>query len=420
VVTCLEGTPQVTYDVYLPPGYSATGTPLPILYTMHPNGGGMVGYFSNVCASLHVICIGVVNSANTASADTVFQSFYEISRDVRRRVNFDPTAEFAAGFSGGGDSSYDFARMRAQHMSGVLPLAGWLGRVGGAYEPTYYSTDRVQTNLLVARVTGNSDPDVYYLPYDSNYLVSCGAVIQDWYFSGGHDINSPESVKSAALTWLLNNRIPAGPADQTNAVIQAASWRSRLVAGQTNAVLRECVAALMNQPRTWMALEAELVMDDIAFSATPFRPVVVTNLAQGDFASDLFYWQALGAGDSSITSRYKSFMKMLAAVGGTSGDRAGDIYSLLTRFGYPAPILLCSRDQYPGQAFLAIREDAPGLTYSAQVRTNLATDAWQDIALPYLDTNGLWSAAIEGQPGGSGCYRVGATPTPGTSPPPHL
>ena len=305
-------------------------------------------------------------------------------------------------------------------MSGVLPLAGWLGRVGGAYEPTYYSTDRVQTNLLVARVTGNSDPDVYYLPYDSNYLVSCGAVIQDWYFSGGHDINSPESVKSAALTWLLNNRIPAGPADQTNAVIQAASWRSRLVAGQTNAVLRECVAALMNQPRTWMALEAELVMDDIAFSATPFRPVVVTNLAQGDFASDLFYWQALGAGDSSITSRYKSFMKMLAAVGGTSGDRAGDIYSLLTRFGYPATILLCYRDQYPGQAFLAIREDAPGLTYSAQVRTNLATDAWQDIALPYLDTNGLWSAAIEGQPSGSGCYRVGATPTPGTSPPPHL
>jgi hypothetical protein len=31
---------------------------------------------------------------------------YAVTRDIRERVLFDPTAEFAGGFSGGGECSY--------------------------------------------------------------------------------------------------------------------------------------------------------------------------------------------------------------------------------------------------------------------------------------------------------------------------
>ena len=40
-VACLEKA-AITYDIYLPPGYSTNGTPLPIFYTLNATGGGMV------------------------------------------------------------------------------------------------------------------------------------------------------------------------------------------------------------------------------------------------------------------------------------------------------------------------------------------------------------------------------------------
>jgi predicted esterase len=421
LVTCIEGSPQVTYDVYLPPSYTTTGTPLPIIYTLYANGGGMVGYFSNICANLKVICIGITDFSNGEPTDSLYRDFYEISRDIRRRLNFDPTGEFVGGFSGGGDVSYDFCRYRAQHVAGVLAMSGWMGRTFGINGTVvYYGTDRVLTNLLVARTTGSSDAatQLGFLGPDGSYLDSCGAIVQDWTFPGGHAV-PPDSLKTTALTWLLNNRIPAGPTDQSNAVAQAASWRLRMAAGQTNAVLRECVNALMNQPRSWMALEAELVMDDMTSAYSIFRSLAVTNLAEGDLVAELFYYQAIGAADSGILSRYRSFMKALTGVTGVTGDRAGDIYSLLQRFGYPVPTLHCSAGQNPGQATLWVSEDAPGLTYAVQSRSDLMNDAWQDVSPPFVDTNALWSAEIGTPPGGRGFYRTSVSPTPGTSPPPH-
>jgi hypothetical protein len=169
-----------------------------------------------------------------------------------------------------------------------------------------------------------------------------------------------------------------------------------------------------------MALEAELVMDDMMSFFNIFRSLVVTNLAEGDFASDLFYYQAICTADASILSRYRSSLKALTGVTGVSGDRAGDIYSLLQRFGYPVPTLHCSAGQNPGQVTLWVQEDMPGLTYSVQTRSDLVNDLWQGVFPPFLDTNALWSAEVDIQPGGSGFYRTSVSPTPGTSPPPHL
>ena len=178
-VTCLEN-PSVSYDIYLPLAYSTNGPPLPIIYTLDPSGGGMVSSFKTVCSNLNIITVGIISSKNSVPWDVVLRDFYAVPLDIRQRVLFDPTAVFVGGLSGGGENSYMFSRLYAQHVAGVLSMGGWLARYPGNSISPYCSIDRVQTNLLVARTTGSSDTGAYfYDPFDSNYLASCGAVVKD-------------------------------------------------------------------------------------------------------------------------------------------------------------------------------------------------------------------------------------------------
>ena len=449
-VTCLES-PSVTYDVYLPPAYTTNGTALPILYTFNPGGGGMVSDFQSVCASLNIIAIGVIGSANSNTWNSEFRQYYAVSRDVRQRVLFDPPAEFASGFSGGGECSYMFSRLRAQHVAGVLAMGGWLGRINGGPHVNYYSIDRVQTNLLVARTTGTTDTNtIFYNPFDSNYVATCGAVVKDWSCSGGHS-SAPDSVKTDCLSWLLSQRSPAGVSDRSNSVVQAADWRSRTTAGQPESVLRECVATLMSQPRTWNSYQAQLVVDDLMTNYNSFRALAVDQLAQGDFASDLFFYLAYGAAYASDSPRYLASLKALTgititngftgtlaitgitvtvvfpttngsiSITGTNGDRSGDISSLLVQFGYPAPILQSSFVPIPGtpgQMSVWLREDTPGLGYSLQYRSSAVNGNWWPVYTPPLETNTLWSVGINLPPYSSWrFYRVSTAPAPATSAP---
>jgi hypothetical protein len=412
MVTCLE-TPAIGYDAYLPPTYASEGDPLPILYTMNPNGGGMVGDFRAVCSNLNMIVIGVTGACNCTTWETHLREFFAVSRDVRQRVRFDPTAEFAGGFSGGGESAYVFSRFRAQHVAGLFEMAGWLGRSLG-----YYSTDRVQTNLLVARATGTTDTAAnFYILRDSNVLASAGAVIRDWYFSGGHSV-APDSLKSAGLSWLLSQRVPAGQSDRSNSAARATDWRARLASGQREPVLRECVRVLMDKPRTWDAYQAQLMMDRLAADEATFRAMDVTGLAEGDFASDLFYYYGRSAALAGDFSRYRSSLKALTGVTGANGDRAGDLRALLLQFGHPAPVLQWSADQSLGQMNLWLIKATPGLDYFLQVQTNFVDGVWQDVPLPTVENNTRWSSDLllqtemEG-----GFYRMRVTPSAGSSPP---
>lgn len=418
IVTCLEN-PSVSYDIFLPPGYTTNGAPLPILYTLSPGGGGMVSDFQSVCSSLNIITVGIISSDNSVPWNPVLRDFYAVPRDLRQRVLFDPTAVFIGGFSGGGENSYVFSRFWAQQVSGVLAMGGWLGRYTmGTPNVIYYSTDRVRTNLLVARTTGTSDTAaLFYNPYDSNYLASCGAVVKDWFFSGGHS-TPPDSMKTDSLNWLLSQRIPAGLNDQFDSLVQAASWRWRASAGQAGTVLGECLATLMNQQRSWLAFQAQLVMDDLMTNYDSFRFLSVSNLGQGDFASDLLYYYGRGAATNGDWQRYDCALKALTGINGTSGDRAGDIYYMLTNFSYPASMLQMAASQTPGQASLWLVKDAPGLSYSLQSRINLINDVWQSLSPSALDSSTVWSATFDFDPGSqSGFYRVGTTPSPGVSPP---
>ena len=446
-VYCLEK-PTLRYDVYLPPAYSTNGPGLPILYTFNPNGGGMVSDLFVACNRLNIICVGIMGPNNNAGWDVVMRESAAVTRDIRQRVLFDPTAEFAGGFSGGGEVSFMFSRFRAQHVAGLLEMAGWLGRGNSGASVHYYSTDRVQTNLLVARITGNTDTGaMFYNPFDSNYLATCGAVVHDDYFAGGHQV-PVYTLQSNCLAWLLSQRTPAGPSDQSDARAQGTDWRARSAAGQKETVLRECVSALMSQPRSWTALEAQLVLDDLMLDYDSFRLLGVNDLAQGDFASDLFYYLARGAGDGSDWTRYRSALKALTGITATNGvngdtvltgitvtvgipttngsivitgmnsDRAGDIRDLLLKYSYPAPVLRCSVRADLSQMNLCFSNDTPGLDYFLQGCTNLIVPSWQELALPTLGTNATWTTNFDIQPDSvSGFNRLRTIPAAGTSPP---
>jgi hypothetical protein len=447
-VTCLEN-PSYTYDIYLPPAYSPHGNPLPIFYTMNSGGGGMVSTFQSTCANLGIICVGITGSQNYRPWTLELREMYAVALDVRERVMFDPTAEFAGGVSGGGECSYMFSRLRAQHVAGLFEMAGWLARENVGSTVQYYGIDRVQTNLLVARTSGTSDTGaIFYNPFDSNYLATCGAVVQDWWFDGGHGV-PPSSLFIPVFSWLLSQRLPAGPSDYTNAFEHYTNWQARMNAGQQESVLRECVSNLMNSPRSWYAYQAQMTLDHLLRNYPTFRSLNVSNLAQGDFASDLFFYSAYGAATNGDWPRYDSCMKALTGITvtndfngttiisnilvttyfptnngleyitTTNGDRSGDIYFLLTNYSqYPFPKLQSAQSPISGQLDLWLNKDTPGLAYSLLSNSNLFNVPWQVMPVVAVDTNTVWSTTVGLAPGtDNGYFRILATPSPATSPP---
>jgi len=177
---------------------------------------------------------------------------------------------------------------------------------------------------------------------------------------------------------------------------------------------------LMAQPRTWASLQAQLALDSLTadFDAS-FRYLSMENLAQGNHAGDMFYYQARAAKLDNDTQRYRSFMKALTGVTATLGDHDGDIRTLLLTNGFPSPVLHINRNGDASGNVLWIAKDAPGLSYSAQVRTNL-TGAWQDANLPVTESNTTWSASVSNAPGVDlEFFRVGATPADALPSPPE-
>ena len=387
MVACRDN-PAVKYDIYLPPNYSPDGTPLPILYTFNPGGGGLVADFLAVSSALQIITVGIINSSNDGTWEQVMQDVYAVTRDIRQRVLFDPTAEMAAGFSGGGETCYYFSRVRGPQMAGIFPMAGWLG----VTNYNYTTNDRVPRGLLVARSTGTSDSGAnYYLNGDGTFLTNtCGAVLKDWSFDGGHSV-APDDVKTSALTWILNNRVKAGANDRAAALVLAASWRARIGSGERQAVLGEAVSALMTQPRTWVGHQAQLLLDEMTEDAT-FRRLDMTNLAQGNLAREYYYETALGAALNGDWVNYRVAMKVLTGITGANGYRSSDIYNLVQQYGYPTPELKIS--QSAGQLFFSVNKDTPGLLYMLQSSPDLSAGSWQDVLSPAVQTNTTWSVTF--------------------------
>ncbi len=331
LVRCVDH-PDVAYDLYLPPGYSSNGPARPLLYTFHANGGGMVGDFQSVASSLQFIVVGILESQNGVDWDQFTDVTHAVTRDIRQRLNYDPTAVFAAGWSGGAVSAYEFSKYLRQELSGVFAMSGWL-------QNRTNNVDRFLTNLCVARASGDTDTAAtFYLPIDARHLTNHGAIIRDTIFSGGHVV-APNAVKSDCLSWMLSVRLPAGPNDRTNALAQAALWRTALQNGGHEQVYRACVNSVMTRPRTYEAREAHLVLEAIYADYERFRLLNVAGAASSDYALDHFFFRAYGAGKIRSKALYYSALKAATGVTGTSGDRLTGFGDMLRLFGIPAPLI---------------------------------------------------------------------------------
>src|SRR5262249_54795093 len=130
-------------------------------------------------------------------------------------------------------------------------------------------------------------------------------------------------------------RIPAGPDDRTNAMNQAAAWRSAIQAGDRETVLRQCINSIMTHPRTYECHYAQIVLDELLDDYQHFRRLTVTNLVSGLLAGDYFYHLIFGAASCGEQDYYKSCLK--AASGVTDSDRPPDFRALMLQNGVPQP-----------------------------------------------------------------------------------
>ncbi len=321
--------PDEKYDIYLPSGYSATGDPLPLFFTLAPGGGGMVSNFQTVAEEKQVIVIGLLDSKNNLSYRYIYPNVHAVLRDVMQRLNYDPTAVYAAGFSGGGWGSYDMTKFYRPHITGVLPMGGWLGA-------QYNNYDRFAPGLLVARTTGSSDTGaLYYRSQDRWYLETFGVIVQDYSFSGGHQV-APDSTKRLAIDWLLENRTPAEPGAYAEAKAAAEDWETRLESGDDLAVFTECVNALLNEPQSFLSREAQLIVWRMMDDYEQFSQLDTRNQFTGNFANDLFWGISFGPAYLGDLDIYYSAAMTAERVTETDGDFLLDPHDyMLSEVGLP-------------------------------------------------------------------------------------
>ncbi len=254
-VTC-EDFKNIKYDVYLPPEYSPEpGKPVhPIIYTFSPGGGGMVNHFKKVAADLQIIIVGNLHYKNRKSYDRILGSWHAMTTDVRKRIRFDASAQFAGGLSGGAWAAHDFAREYAPHISGVIDMAGWLGN---RYDEEKYWHPE---GLLVARLTGKNDTNVLNnRESDREYLQQFDVRIKDWTFPGGHE-PAPAPYLKKAIEWLLAERQQTTEKDRSRARNMFVQGRKAIAKGREKRVFDKCIDILMKRRRTPQAVVADRLL----------------------------------------------------------------------------------------------------------------------------------------------------------------
>lgn len=259
------------YDLYLPPGYSQGGTPMPIIFSDKGGAGGLVDQLRTVCREKRIILVGMSRCANGASWDTMAYMQRAILHDARQRLNFDPARLFVGGKSGGSWRSFDLAKGEASTVAGVFSINGWLGQQWSTSYDVYLG------GLKVARATGTEDDGArYYLNSDRGFL---GAFlndenIRDWDFPGAHGAFPSDAVQRSIWDWLLSEVRASSAAERDAARLQQARWRARWSAGDSTAVISGVWDVLLDQPRTPLShaaslIQREMLADQAGFTRWP-------------------------------------------------------------------------------------------------------------------------------------------------------
>ncbi len=270
----------------------------------------MVGTFQKVASSMQVILIGNFESRNNQPLALCAASWYAMTRDVRQRVRFDPSAQFAGGLSGGAWAAYEFARDFAPHIQGVISMGGWLGK---QYDR---DTDWHAEGLLVARSTGADDSGAKtWLKRDEDYLSKFRAKVEDWEFPGGH-VSAPPDIQRKIFAWLLEERQHPPDGDRERAKQLQAKAQETTTVHAKEALFIDCIEILQDNPWTQQALEAQNVIDQIMASddkhCTRFR---LRGLRKATEVTNLFVNQMRGAGMAGDGTTFRSAIHCLKTLG---------------------------------------------------------------------------------------------------------
>lgn len=379
-VQCLEF-PGHSYDIYLPTTYSLANE-LPMLITFNPGGGGYVGTFQSLGEELGVIVVGNTVSRNYLERSVWDASVHAMMLDLRHRVNYDPTAVFAAGLSGGGVTSFRLAQAYFPEIAGVLSMGGWL--------MDYQMVIRYMDGLLVARTAGNTDHAVLdYNYHDQRRLWSAYNVeVQDWYFTGGHTL-APANVRRECLLWLLNARLRAGRNARDAAAQRGAGWRTRIAQGERAPVFKECLQAVLHRPRTHDAREAQMVLDDLLGDFATLRGCDLTGLPRGEWTATYFRYMGMMAAHAGDTDRFHSSAYALACVEDQTGTIAPEFAVFADGQGIPFHTLVASSGAHgsiaPSGSICVDRGTAQAFTITA--------DPWYGIADVRVDGSSVGAVA---------------------------
>ncbi len=319
-VQCVDAA-KYQYDLYLPSSYGK-GKLLPIIYTSSPGGGGMVNAYKAMGEELQVIVVGELAYRNNRSISDIIGSVFAMLRDVRQRIEFDPTAQFTAGMSGGAWQSYSVARWNSTSICGVMAMGGWLGM---QYEPWF----RHGTGLLVARGAGVDDKGSNRMSKrDSTFLSRFNATVKDWSFPGGH-VDAPTPVKVEMLQWLLDERTSQDDVAQKSAEAQWAEWNTKCEQGNDGTVFVECVEAVLEHPRTWIAYEAKKIIDRQLQDYSKFQGLSLDGLPTGQYAEDYFGFIAYGSGMAGDADTFHSALKCFQSCGNCDPEWARILASIM-------------------------------------------------------------------------------------------
>ena len=381
---CVDTT-KYQYDLYLPSSYGK-GKPLPIIYTSSPGGGGMVNAYKAMGEKLQVIVVGELAYRNNRPTSDIIGSVFATLRDVRHRIEFDPTAQFTGGMSGGAWQSYSVARWNSASICGVMAAGGWLGM---EYDPWF----RHGAGLLVARGAGVNDKGVNRMrKRDSKFLSRFNATIRDWSFPGGH-VDAPTPVKIEMLQWLLAERTSQDGVARKFAEARGAEWNAKCERGHGGSVFVECVDALMKHPKTWIAHEAQKVIDRFLQDYSKFQGLSLYGLPTGQSVEDYFGFIAYGSGLAGNADTFRSALKCFQCCGNCDPEWAR-ILAAIMLFAPHADV----RDRVEGQRLLEgemKRSSHNGslkmLSAACHVKESQFAEAarlLQDIQLPALKYSG--------------------------------
>jgi len=315
-VSCKKD-PTVSYDIYLPSEYSQDGKPLPILITFSPGGGGMVSAFKTVAEKLQIILVGNKESKNGVEAALVDGATDILIRDLMERVNFDPTAVFASGFSGGGMTSYFFSRRYGYFVSGLMPMGGWLGG-----PQSYNPWNTFISGLLVVRLSGKDDKGAnIWLDKDKAFLSKYGVTIHDMSYDGGHSTPSAD-VLEVGLKWLLENRTAGTDTEREEAKADYEKWLGEFEKkGKDDSALPDCLKVCRNSPRSWQSLYALKKLYQVFKKPESLK--VPSNLGKGQADAMFFGYTARAAILSGDVDTAKSAIACMAKIKELDGEWFG-------------------------------------------------------------------------------------------------